>query len=536
MTKLARKHRFLFSFLSGVLLTVAFPYTGNLTPLVFVAWVPLLLVENTILEANYRSGKVFIHSYLTFFLFNLGSTWWVWNASAGGAALAIILNSLLMSIVFQFYHLTKKYVGRKEGYLSLIIYWIAFEYFHHNWEMSWTWLSMGNFFSIVPSWVQWYSYTGIFGGTLWILVVNLMVYRIVQNVFFRKESWRIQTPLVWLTGIFLLLPAVISLVTYYSYEEKERPFEVVALQPNIDPYNEKFVAELASQLKKLVHLAEESVTENTDLVVAPETAISASFYEHDLPRLPFYHFLTSERRRLHNVPWYIGASTIKIFDKKHSRASFPMNDGPGFIEYYNTSLLIDTNDAPSFVHKSKLVPGVEIIPFSNYFPFLEDWSIDNGGTSVSLGVEPEPKILQTASFRFAPVVCYESVYGEWVAEQCRKGAQLICVATNDGWWGDTPGYKQHMSFSRLRAIENRRWVVRAANTGISCFINQRGDVLQATGWWVPAHIRQVINLNDEMTFYTRYGNVLGRSLGFVSVVLLLFTFVKRFKKKYIRQS
>ena len=190
---------------------------------------------------------------------------------------------------------------------------------------------------------------------------------------------------------------------------------------------------------------------------------------------------------------------------------------------------------PSFVHKSKLVPGAEIIPFSDIFPFLEDWSIQSGGPSGSLGVEKEPMIFKTNRFNFAPVICYESVYGEWVTEQCRKGAELICVATNDGWWGDTPGYKQHMSFSRLRAIENRRSVVRSANTGISCFINQRGDVLQPTDWWVPASIRQEVNLNSEQTFYTTYGNILGRSLGFVSVLLLLFTFVKRFTKKYIRK-
>ena len=137
--------------------------------------------------------------------------------------------------------------------------------------------------------------------------------------------------------------------------------------------------------------------------------------------------------------------------------------------------------------------------------------------------------------KIAPVVCYESVYGEWVTEQCRKGAEAIFVITNDGWWGDTPGYKQHMSFSRLRAIENRRWVVRSANTGISCFINQRGDVVSSTKWWVPASLKKTIRLNSEQTFYTMYGNVLGRSLGFVSVLLLLFTFVKRFKKKYVNK-
>lgn len=535
-SEITKRERYAFSILSGTLMSIAFPFSGSLIPIVFIAWIPLLLMEDHVLNNNYRSGKVFIHAYVTFFIFNLGSTWWVWNASLGGASLAIILNSLLMSIAFYCFHLTKKYVGKKEGYISLPIYWIAFEYFHHNWEMSWTWLSMGNYFSIVPSWVQWYSYTGILGGTLWILVINLMIYRIIQNVYFKKESWRIQTPLVWISGIFLLVPLIISLSMYYTYEEESRPLEVVVLQPNIDPYNEKFIiGGLDKQLEKLVELAESKVTSNTGLIVAPETAISASFFEEELTQLQFYDYLTKEKKKLYDIPWYIGASTMHIYKKKHSRASFPLNSGPGFIEHYNTSLLINEDNMPSFVHKSKLVPGAEIIPFSDIFPFLEDWSIQSGGPSGSLGVEKEPMIFKTNRFNFAPVICYESVYGEWVTEQCRKGAELICVATNDGWWGDTPGYKQHMSFSRLRAIENRRSVVRSANTGISCFINQRGDVLQPTDWWVPASIRQEVNLNSEQTFYTTYGNILGRSLGFVSVLLLLFTFVKRFTKKYIRK-
>lgn len=500
--------------------------------MIFIAWVPLLLVEDHVLNSHYRSGKVFIHAYLAFFIFNIGSTWWVWNASAGGAVLAIVLNSLFMTLAFYAYHLTKKYVGHKEGYLSLPIYWIAYEYFHHNWEMSWTWLSMGNYFSITPAWVQWYSYTGIFGGTLWILIVNLMVYRIYQNRFFKGESWRIQTPLIWTGFLMVVIPISISIYSYFSYEEKGREIEVVALQPNIDPYDEKFVASLESQLTKLIALAEQKVSKSTDIVIAPETAISTTFNEEEVKRFPFFTYLVNKKITLFNKPWLIGASTVRLFDDKHSRASQLLASGDRYIEYYNTSLLIDDNNQPHFIHKSKLVPGVEIIPFSNYFPFLEDLAIDNGGTSVSLGVEAEGMIFQSESLKIAPVVCYESVYGDWVASQCRKGAEFIAVITNDGWWGDTPGYKQHMSFARLRAIENRRSVVRSANTGISCFIDQRGDVSQETGWWVPAVIKGKIKLNEEVTFYTIYGDVIGRSLGFVSIILLLFMFVKRFKSKY----
>jgi len=226
-----------------------------------------------------------------------------------------------------------------------------------------------------------------------------------------------------------------------------------------------------------------------------------------------------------------------LFDYKRSRASLPVATGNGlYYESYNTAMVVGVDQTPAFIHKSKLVPGVEVIPFSNYFPFLEELSIQNGGTSGTLGIEEEPRIFLMDELSIAPVICYESIYGDWVAQQCRKGANLICIITNDGWWKDTPGYKQHLSFATLRAIENRRAVVRSANTGTSCFINQRGDISHATEWWVEDVIRSTVNLNSEQTFYTTYGDVLGRSFGFVAVLLLLYTFVKRFKNKYIQKK
>ena len=102
----------------------------------------------------------------------------------------------------------------------------------------------------------------------------------------------------------------------------------------------------------------------------------------------------------------------------------------------------------------------------------------------------------------------------------RKGAQLIFIITNDGWWKNTPGYKQHLSFARLRAIETRRSIARSANTGISCFINQRGEISQATEWWVPASIKGNLNANSAITFYVKHGDYIARVAIFMSIVLL----------------
>ena len=512
-----------------MLMVLSFPFTGSLTFVAFIAWIPILLVEANVSQQNYKSRKVLLHAYITFFIYNIGTTWWVWNASPGGSILAFVLNSLLMALVFYGFHLTKKHVGNKEGYIALLLYWVAFEHFHYDWESAWPWLSLGNVFSITPSWVQWYSFTGVLGGSFWVLIVNLLLFRAYQNVLLKGEKWKIQTPLFYLAGLAFLLPMAISLITYFNYTEKERPIEVVAIQPNENPYGSKFSKSVDEQMKDMVALAKRKVTSNTDLILAPETSLATYIYVKSPQNEAAFNTLIESKSELNDAVLLWGAMTFDFFKQKKSSVSAEISPNM-WQESYNSSVLIDSIESPKFIHKSKLVPGVEKIPFVAYIPFMAEWSIDMGGSSVGYGVEDEPKIFETKKFKVAPVICYESIFGEFVSQQCNKGAELICILTNDGWWKNTPGYKQHASFASLRAIENRRCVVRSANTGTTSIINQRGDIVQATDWWVKDVIRGTVNLNKDTSFYTKYGNVLGRSFGFISLLLLLLTFVKRFQK------
>lgn len=509
----------------------SFPFTGSMPLLMLVAWVPLLIVEDNIFRNRYRSSKLFIHSYLTFLVYNVGATWWIWNASAGGAIFAFVLNSLLMALVFQAVHITKKHVGIKEGIAAFVLFWVGFEYLHYYWELSWPWLNLGNVFATTPEWVQWYSFSGVLAGTAWVLIVNMLAFLVVKNVFIKRKEWKSQKGLLTLFSSVIIFPISFSLIQYYTYEEKGTPSEVVVTQPNVDPYNEKFTGSVNDQLDKICDLADKLVSDKTDFVLAPETALPFSFFEDEIQRIIYYHYLVERKANWKNAALLIGASTKKYFKERHSRASRKIFGGPGYEENYNSSLLIDEYDHTRFVHKSKLVLGVEKVPFSNMFPFLEELSINNGGTSGTLGIEDESQTMYSKGMKFAPIVCYESIYGEFISNQCKKGAELLFIITNDGWWGDTPGYKQHMALARLRAVENRRSIARSANTGTSCFINQRGDVLQTTAWWQPASIKQTLLKNKEKTFYTRFGNILGSSIAYASLFLFMFSLLKILKNK-----
>jgi apolipoprotein N-acyltransferase len=265
--------------------------------------------------------------------------------------------------------------------------------------------------------------------------------------------------------------------------------------------------------------------------LGPETSISRGFNEDDSKNDPILKLLETKLLTPNKkLSILIGASTYKLFSNKNSNASRAIPNGFGYYESYNSSLLMEPNKRASYIHKSKLVLGVEKIPFSSLFPFLEDLAIQNGGTSGSLGIEPHAKIFNVDAVKMSALVCYESIYGDFVTGQIRQGAQFISILTNDDWWGDTPGYRQHFSFAQLRAIENRRYIVRCANTGRSGIINERGEVLRSSNFSEPAVLKATIPLMSGTTFYAKNGDYIGVIGIGISLLLLVFSIYLRFKK------
>lgn len=532
-----KKQRFSLSVLGGICMFIAFPFSGSVSPLMFLGFVPLLIIEAEIQRLKLPAKHFFIHSFITFLIFNIGTSWWIWNAHAGGAIFAFLFNTIIMCLTFQGFHFTRKHVGSRQGYLSLPFFWLGLEYLHNHWEFAHPWLTLGNTFSTRTSWIQWYEYTGVSGGSLWIVTINLIAFFIYRQWKQNKSIKRA----VSLMFFCILFPIVASLYIGYNFNKtlqvstKKKYINTVIVQPNIDPYNDKFDrATFYNQNLQILNLITSKTSKKTELIIAPETAISGSFLESRIESTLFYS-MYKDRLQKWNTDLLIGASTMKTFTAKNSKSSLPMKNG-GFYEYYNTSVLLRADERKQFIHKSKLVAGVEQIPYSQYIPFFEKLAIDNGGTVGSLGIEDSVQIMQTSFGKIAPIVCYESVFSEFVAEQARKGAQLLCVITNDGWWGNTPGYKQHFSFARLRAIENRKWLIRSANTGKSGVISPSGEVKAETNWWEPDVIDAKVQLLDIKTIFSQHGDYLGRSSAFLSVFILIFALSKKIKPNSLEQK
>jgi apolipoprotein N-acyltransferase len=191
-------------------------------------------------------------------------------------------------------------------------------------------------------------------------------------------------------------------------------------------------------------------------------------------------------------------------------------------DIYNTGIYLEKNKKAALYYKSKLVPGVEKMPYPQVFKFLEKYAIDEGGISGSLGVQEEREVFDVqGKFKIAPVICYESVFGEYVSDYVKKGANVICIITNDGWWGNTPGYREHFNYARLRAIETRRTVLRSANTGISGVINEKGISSHETNWWEPAVVEATFTPSSYLTFYVKHGDYLALVCCWGSLVWLV---------------
>ena len=501
--------------LSGLLIAAAWPVRG-LAPLAFVAFVPLLYLQ----EKDYS----FWISSITFLIWNALTTWWVWKTTAFGTIGMIVLNSLFMTCVFWAYHFVKtRLYDNKKGYYLLIIFVLAFEYLHLHWQINWPWLNLGNVFSHYHTWVQWYSVTGIAGGTIWVLLANILIYKLLTN--YNKT-------LVILVITILFVPIIISKLLYVSYEEKGEEIEIVVVQPNLDPYTEEFTLTPKQIMERNLSVADPLVTENTRFVVSPESAIQENIW---LDKIDKYYSIKELRRFIDKYPqtcYVIGISAYGLAPdgSENDFAARKFYDVDKYFYAYNTATLI-TQDSIQLYHKSRLTPGAEAMPSWWILRMIKDSALDLGGTVGTLKKDSEARTLSFDNHKVGTLICYESVFGEYVTEFVKKGADMLFVITNDGWWGNSPGHKQHLEFSKLRAIETRRSVARSANTGISGFINQRGDIIEQSQYWEQTALRNTIKTNDKQTFYVRYGDYLYKISVFLTALIVAMTIVKLILEK-----
>ncbi len=535
--------------LFSVLMSIPYLVPG-LGAVALVALVPLLCAERV---ASYNGVKRFFWwYYAAFALFNLFTTWWVCKATVGGGLFASLTNALYMSILFAVFRLSKKRFNGAVPYIFLAAIWIAWERFYLTLsQISWPWLVFGNAFGRTTSLVQWYEYTGLLGGSLWVWAANLAVFGVLvgisEGLFQRWNKQSISAA----AGLALVIlgPVVCSLVIYSHYEENDEcgTLDVAIAQSNFNPYEKLSSVPQSVQNKQAVDLFAGGMADRSNgaypsqtvLLMLPETFCS-DIWKDDPKGSPTWRTFDREIvQKYPNVNLLFGASTHKAYYTSSAPSVLARRLGSrGWYHSYNSAYVTDGTGRIGTVDKTKLVVGSELTPYPKIFAPLDDKLGGLMGRCVPQGeartldvVEYDSLGTVTRSIPVGVPICYESIYPEFCAEYVQKGAQAICVITNDGWWGNTAGYRQHFSYSRLRAIELRKDIARCANTGISGIINQRGDVVVQSKWWTPDLIRGEINLNSEKTFFVRYGDITGRICSLMAIMLLLALIVKSITKK-----
>lgn len=532
--------------LSAVLLSISWP-TYGVPFFIFVALVPLLMLEHDISKFSkirHKGWVVFGLSYLTFFVWNLVTTGWLYGSknpdgshALAAVAIPVIANSLLYSTVFQLYHWYKNKQGTYWGLVFFVAIWMSFEKYHLGWELTWPWLNLGNVFSEYPKLIQWYDTLGATGGSFWILLVNVFAFYTFRTwEAGRKRKDLIKNLSVFVLGI--LLPMTISLLKYKNFNEKPiGEVNVLMLQPNLDPYNEKYTKDSLTILNDLLALAEQNSKGKIDFYLAPETAVPGhgSISESGLEQSVLLNNIKGFLAKHPNSVFETGASSHKFFKPNEQRPpeAYEYESGVS-VESFNSAFQVIPSQKVEVYHKGKLVPGVEIFPYMNALkPLLGNAMLNFGGAVVSLGTDQERKAFANPfnKGKIAPIICYESIYGEFVTDYVKKGANFLGIMTNDSWWGVSEGHRQLLSYARLRAIETRREIARSANSGISAHINALGETEEDTLYGDKTALFAKIRLYEGETFYVRAGDLPSRLSIFVLGFLLMYYLVKKFSQK-----
>ncbi|AZI66664.1 apolipoprotein N-acyltransferase [Kaistella daneshvariae] len=534
------------SLLSAVLLSISWP-TYGIPFFIFIALVPLLILEHDISKFSNLKKKsltIFGLSYLAFVIWNIVTTGWLYGArnpdgshSLFAVVVPVVLNSLFYAFIFQCYHWYKNAQGTYFGLVFFVAIWMVFEKIHLSWELTWPWLNLGNAFADYPKIIQWYDTLGATGGSFWILLVNVYAFytlRIWEAG--RKRKSLILNSAILAAGI--LLPMLISGVKYQNFDLKSTgSVNVLMLQPELNPYTEKYSKDSLTILNDLLTLADENSTGKIDYYIGPETSlpgfgsISETGFENSELLNTVKGFLSKHPRSV----FATGISSHRFYPDANQKSNTAYQTSQGiFVDSYNSAVQIIPNQKVEVYHKGKLVPGVEIFPYINVLkPLLGNAMLNLGGTTASLGVDEERKAFSNPfnAGQLAPIICYESIYGEFVTDYVKKGANFLAIMTNDSWWGETQGHKQLMAYSRMRAIETRREIARAANSGISAHINAKGDVVADTFYGDKTTLFAKINLYEHQTFYTRAGDLLSRISIFVFGFLVFYNLIKKFQNR-----
>ena len=517
-------HRLLLVLLSVAMLSLG--WLGGTGVTLLFALVPLMIISENYSDSARDWWRMCGWATLAFMLWSISTIWWVWIATPLGPIAAGIFGTFYNLCAFMTYHYTAKRAHRALAYTLLVSIWITTEWIYNSADvMTFPWLLLGHGFSGGTLLVQWYEYTGIFGGSLWVLVSNISIFEVLRT---KSTTSKVRAALV------VLLPILLSVTLFLCHKPSDRTVEISIIQPNVPCYaDDRMEAGMQDPTADVRRLAS-SIPHTSQFAIMPESALAyiptiGSIDEEDFDRIePILRYIYSGTAP--TTKFVVGASTARYYGDIQTTTTAHHHDFYGWYDHFNTALLTNNQGTVEDIyHKGKLVIGVEAVPMKSLFDLFE---VDLGGVSGQLGWGDKYSIFTNNDIKIGPAICYEGLYGDYFAGFAREGAEVMAVISNDGWWGDTPGHRRLFDICRLRAIETRRAIARSANTGISGFISPTGGTIgPRLEWDEQGVLTAKLELRDEMTIYTRYGDMIARLATYAAILGILYYIAYRTRKR-----
>jgi len=489
------------SALSGLLLACSFPLP-DFTVLAWFGMAPLVLVmQRRPFKSGFIAGLVFFAA--TLYWLNIVMTTYGHLPMAVSFALYLLLAAYL-ALYWGASTWAACRLKESRNYplaLTLPVFWVAMEFLREFLLTGFPWATLGY---SQQAWLPVIQSADLFG------VYGLSYLLVLSNTAFAESLQALWRRLPQDVPLKTVMTVVVLLLLNYGYgvwclqqdlDSRTETLQTALVQGNI-PQDLKWQPEnqlnTVKTYRDLSLRAERAGAE--DLLVWPEAAMP--FYFQDGGKLA---------ESVSELP--VKTGTFLLFGSPAYQ-----RDAVG-LRYLNSAFLLSPSDKIlGRSDKNHLVPFGEYVPLSGFLPFVNKLVVGIGDYS-SGAINPLP----IKGRQLGVLVCYEVIFPELAREYVRQGSDLLVNITNDAWFGESSAPWQHLAMARFRAVENRVWLARAANSGISAFISPSGKVVQQTGLFEPAFLVSEVGLGARPGLYSRMGDLIPGLFLLISVLWLLQT-------------
>lgn len=510
------------------MLYFAWPNNG-IFPLLFVGFIPLLFALKTLSKSNttFIYGKAFGLIFLTFFVWSSFSLIWLYRTAIDSHFLTATLTAFNYSLFLAFFPFIYKKTGKYYALIYFASALLLVDWISQVFLLATPYFNLGLGLGQSPWLIQHYTWIGIEGGSLWIILTNILLFNLISE---KKYTLKALSPLAFLV---LVMP-ISSIIIYQLPNDDNSKESIITLHhTNMDPSTSKTFEDPTSVIDELFESTFNNLTEIPDVVVWPETVIIRLGWLHKIEREPVILRLKTKLKDFPNTIVVFGAigfseAKNKAIDSKYATY---VPEGNYYYNTHNVAVTVSANSRTLIKSKEKFIPFHERIPYINTLPFLTNLVSAVGTRAMFTPFKGGNPI--TTDFKgnnYESVLCYESLFALYMAKKSTKKIGAFIVHANEHWLKDQAGSEQYLYENVAIAVQGGKPLLRSSNSGVSAIINQKGDIISPIIGRVNKNITSKISLNYNTTLYSKIAGVFYAGGGISSFLILFLSIIKKSSK------